>query len=162
MMKKALGTPEMTIPRLAMLGERGRMRVAENSLIVNLRYTIKLERNSMATKNATYSDHLVELSNLARALAHPARIRILEILGREQSCLCGEIVDQVPLSQSTVSQHLLELKKAGLIQGEISGPRTCYCLDPEMLRRARHRFEALFSGIGCCASPASQGDTYEL
>ena len=116
----------------------------------------------MPTENPTYSDHLVELASLARALAHPARIRSLEILGRERSCICGEIVDQIPLSQSTVSQHLLELKNAGLIQGEISGPRTCYCLDIEKLKRAHHRFVAMFSGIGCCDSDAPQGDTYEL
>lgn len=109
-----------------------------------------------------YADHVQELAELAKALSHPARVRILEILARQESCLCGEIVDQLPLSQSTVSQHLLELKSAGLIRGEVSGPRTCYCLDPEQLKRAHDRFLALFTGIGCCQPASDQGDTYEL
>ena len=78
-----------------------------------------------------------ELASLARALAHPARVRILRILAGKKGCICGELVDALPLAQSTVSQHLKILKQAGLIRGEIDGPRVCYCLAPEVLRRLR-------------------------
>ena len=67
---------------------------------------------------------------LAKALGHPIRIQILELLKAEKSCICGELVDGLPLAQSTVSQHLKVLKNAGFIKGNISGASTCYCLDP--------------------------------
>ena len=71
------------------------------------------------------------LAAFAKALSHPARIAILRTLASRNACVCGEIVDVIPLAQSTVSQHLKELKEAGLITGEVEGPRVCYCLDPE-------------------------------
>lgn len=77
----------------------------------------------------------VELAGLAKALAHPARVRILRLLARKNACICGEIVDELELAQSTVSQHLKIMKDAGLVQGEIDGPRVCYCLNPRVLRR---------------------------
>ena len=70
-----------------------------------------------------------ELASMAKALAHPVRVRILRVLAARRACICGDLVDMLPLAQSTVSQHLKVLKKAGLIQGEVDGPRTCYCLD---------------------------------
>jgi DNA-binding transcriptional ArsR family regulator len=76
-----------------------------------------------------------ELAALAKALAHPARIQILRILAQRTACVCGDIVVQVDLAQSTVSEHLRILKQAGLIIGEVSGPRVCYCIDPAVLRR---------------------------
>jgi ArsR family transcriptional regulator len=78
-----------------------------------------------------------ELAALAKAIGHPARVRILRILVRRESCICGEIVDELPLAQSTVSQHLKILKDAGLIRGEIDGPRVCYCVDSHTLRRLK-------------------------
>jgi ArsR family transcriptional regulator, arsenate/arsenite/antimonite-responsive transcriptional repressor len=75
------------------------------------------------------------LARLAWALAHPARVRIMRILLSRSACICGEIVEQLPLAQSTVSQHLKILKEAGLIQGEVDGPKTCYCVDQEALER---------------------------
>ena len=69
------------------------------------------------------------LAKLAKALAHPARIAILEVLAERTTCVCGTIVDELPLSQATVSQHLAELKRVGLIKGEIEGPSVCYCID---------------------------------
>ena len=74
-----------------------------------------------------------ELALLAKALAHPARVQILHVLLTRESCFCGEIVGRLPLAQATVSQHLKVLKEAGLIQGEIDGPRTCYCAVRERL-----------------------------
>ncbi len=84
-----------------------------------------------------------ELAALAKALAHPARVKIIRLLIRKNACVCGDIVDELPLAQSTVSQHLKVLKEAGLIRGEVSGPRTCYCIEPRTLRRLR----ALVGGI---------------
>ena len=78
-----------------------------------------------------------ELAELAKAIAHPARVQIMRLLARKSGCVCGEIVDEVPLAQSTVSQHLKVLKEAGLIRGEVDGPRVCYCVEPAALRRLR-------------------------
>jgi ArsR family transcriptional regulator len=78
-----------------------------------------------------------ELARLAWALAHPARVRILRILTARQACICGELVDQMPLAQSTVSQHLKILKESGLVQGEIDGPKVCYCVNPAALQRLK-------------------------
>jgi len=79
----------------------------------------------------------VELAELAKALAHPVRVQIVRILARTEGCVCGDLVEQLPLAQSTVSQHLKVLKDAGLVCGTIDGPRTCYCIDPAGLRRLR-------------------------
>lgn len=75
-----------------------------------------------------------QLARLAWAIAHPARVRIVRLLLSRKSCVCGEIVDEMPLAQSTVSQHLKILKESGLVQGEIDGPRVCYCIDKEQLK----------------------------
>jgi ArsR family transcriptional regulator len=85
----------------------------------------------------------LELAALARAIGHPARVQILRLLARRSACICGEIVDELPLAQSTVSQHLTVLKDAGLVRGEIDGPRTCYCLEPRTIRRLK----ALIGGL---------------
>jgi ArsR family transcriptional regulator, arsenate/arsenite/antimonite-responsive transcriptional repressor len=78
-----------------------------------------------------------ELAALAKAVGHPARVQILRILARKTACVCGDIVDELPLAQSTVSQHLKVLKEAGLIRGEVDGPRVCYCIEPRALRRLK-------------------------
>jgi ArsR family transcriptional regulator len=83
------------------------------------------------------------LAELAKALAHPARVRILRLLVERNACVCGDIVDSLPLAQSTVSQHLKVLKDAGLIQGEIDGPRTCYCVN----RAGLKRLQVLVAGL---------------
>lgn len=84
-----------------------------------------------------------ELATYAKALGHTARVQILRLLVRRDSCVCGEIVDELPLAQSTVSQHLKVLKDAGLIRGDIDGPRVCYCIEPRALRRLK----ALMGGL---------------
>jgi len=84
-----------------------------------------------------------ELATLAKALGHPARVRILRLLACRATCICGEIVDEVGLAQSTVSQHLKVMKEAGIIQGEIDGPRVCYCLNPRTLERLKALVEGL-------------------
>lgn len=84
-----------------------------------------------------------ELAVLAKALGHPARVRILRLLTRKSSCICGAIVEELDLAQSTVSQHLKVLKEAGLIRGDVDGPRVCYCIEPRELRRLK----ALVGGL---------------
>ena len=78
------------------------------------------------TEEFTVKDN--RIARYAKALGHPARVAILRLLLKRQTCVCGDIVDELPLSQSTVSQHLKELKDAGLIKGEIEGKSTCYCI----------------------------------
>lgn len=87
------------------------------------------------------TDH--ELAALAKALGHPTRVAIMRFLCRRGGCICGDIVDQLPYAQATVSQHLKVLKDAGLLQGEIDGPRVCYCPDPKALARLRDLLEEL-------------------
>lgn len=84
-----------------------------------------------------------ELAGLSKALGHPVRVQIVRLLLRRQACVCGDIVDELPLAQSTVSQHLKVLKDAGFIRGEVDGPRVSYCIEPRALRRLR----ALVGGL---------------
>lgn len=100
-------------------------------------------------KNAEFSPELAQASKIARALAHPARLAILEFLLNQESCYCGAIVEALPLSQATVSQHLKELKEAGLIAGTIEGPRVCYCVDQKGWEMAREWFKVFFER-NCC------------
>ena len=78
-----------------------------------------------------------ELASLAWAVAHPARVRILRLLISRANCICGEIVDELPLAQSTVSQHLKILKQSGLVQGEVDGPKVCYCINRDKLKELK-------------------------
>ncbi len=81
------------------------------------------------SKNESFSDTQNTIAKIAKGLSHPARIAILEYLLTKDSCVCGDIVDELPLAQATVSQHLKELKELGLIKGEISGTKVCYCIN---------------------------------
>ena len=87
-------------------------------------------------------------------MGHPARIAILKLLASRQTCICGDIVDELPLSQSTVSQHLKELKDAGLIKGEIEGAKICYCIDEKEWKAAQVKINRLFDtykgNVICC------------
>jgi ArsR family transcriptional regulator len=87
----------------------------------------------MKAESTSFPDPLVCLAAQAKALAHPARLAILQTLAQRQTCVCGEIVEVLPLAQATVSQHLRVLREAGLVRGEVDGPRTCYCLDADAL-----------------------------
>jgi ArsR family transcriptional regulator len=91
------------------------------------------------------------LALTCKALAHPARLAILQTLAQRGSCICGEIVDVMPLSQATVSQHLKVLKEAGLISGEIVGQKSCYCINTKAVGALREKFERLFGSLeNCC------------
>jgi DNA-binding transcriptional ArsR family regulator len=105
------------------------------------------------TKTEEFTKAQNDLAVVTKALGHPARIAILQFLVKIKSCVCGDIVDVLPLSQSTVSQHLRELKKAGLIKGDIDGPSVCYCIDQKAWERARKMVGDLFEsyqGQDCC------------
>ena len=101
-------------------------------------------------KTEKFTQEDIWLADVTKALSHPARIRILKILTRMDSCVVGSIVDQLPLAQATVSQHLKELKRVGLIQGEIDGPKICYCVNNKNLNKAKSAIDKLFTKIGCC------------
>jgi DNA-binding transcriptional ArsR family regulator len=107
-----------------------------------------------ATKSEEFTIKDNRIANYAKALAHPARIAILRLLIQKQACICGDIVDELPLSQSTISQHLKELKQAGLIKGDIDGAKVCYCIDEKEWKAAKERLDQLFNsykdGNSCC------------
>lgn len=90
------------------------------------------------------------LAAACKALSHPARLAILQTLARRGTCICGDIVDVMPLSQATVSQHLKVLKEAGLVKGTIDGPRSCYCVDKESLEALRTSLEGMFGSLEHC------------
>lgn len=107
------------------------------------------------TKAKLFDDKQVNTAKFAKALGHPARIAILEILAQRDTCICGDITDQLPLAQSTVSQHLKALKSAGIIKGEIDGVRTCYCLNQENLSDFKNLLKNLLNKLpekssNCC------------
>lgn len=105
------------------------------------------------TKTEGFTKNQVNLAALAKALAHPARVAILQFVATQQTCICSDIVDSLPLSQSTVSQHLKELKSAGLIKGEVDGPSICYCIDEKNWQRAKVVLMDLFKHFdpkNCC------------
>jgi ArsR family transcriptional regulator, arsenate/arsenite/antimonite-responsive transcriptional repressor len=97
-----------------------------------------------------------ELAEVAKALSHPARIAILKVLAQKNECICGDIVEVLPLAQSTVSQHLKELKSAGLISGTVDGPRSCYCINWKAFEKFTTEMGALFQNLkarsekSCC------------
>ena len=107
------------------------------------------------TKSDFFSEHQNALANQLKALAHPARIAIIEFLIHRKTCVCGEIVNELPLSQATVSQHLRELKLAGLIQGSIEGSSICYCINQEEFGHLAAKISELNSSVlniksDCC------------
>lgn len=95
-----------------------------------------------------------KIAKYAKALANPARVAILQVLLKKQACICGDIVEELPLSQSTVSQHLKELKEAGLIKGDIDGVKVCYCIDEKEWAAAQTYLGTFFASYvakdKCC------------
>ena len=105
------------------------------------------------TKTEGFTKNQLELAAFAKALAHPARVTILQFLATQKQCICSDIVDSLPLSQSTVSQHLKELKQVGLIKGDVEGPSICYCIDEKNWQRAKTVLADLFRNYdpkNCC------------
>ncbi len=105
------------------------------------------------TKSDKFTEEQNELAVIAKALGHPARVAILQYLLKADSCVCGDLVLEIKLAQATVSQHLKELKKVGLIKGTISGPSTCYCIDVERWTYVKAMFDIFFGTFNekdCC------------
>ena len=105
------------------------------------------------TKTEDFTIRHNKIADYAKALAHPARVAILQILLKSKECICGDIVDDLPLAQSTVSQHLKELKESGLIKGNIDGAKVCYCINEIEWNMAKSYFSGLFdsfTGQACC------------
>lgn len=107
-------------------------------------------------KKEEFSQKEQELAGFAKAMSHPARIAILKVLAQRNECICGDIVDVLPLAQSTVSQHLKELRSAGLISGSVDGPRSCYCINWRAFEKFNQEFNFLFTKLkvnnekACC------------
>lgn len=110
--------------------------------------------NMGTTKTEVFTESQNELAEMAKAIGHPARIAILQYLSRQPNCVCGSIVDEIGLAQATVSQHLKALKNSGLIQGSVTGVKTCYCLNPQTINRMKEQISGLLtnccSADGCC------------
>jgi len=107
------------------------------------------------TKSESFTKEQNETAQLLKALAHPARVAIIEHLLKAKSCICGDIVNELPLAQATISQHLKELKSVGIIKGSIAGNTICYCLHEPAFERLTLYFQAIRTGIkgqqlGCC------------
>ena len=94
----------------------------------------------MAYKSTDYKEDEIQMARFAKALSHPARIAILRLLASMDTCFCGEIVEELPIAQATVSQHLKELKDSGLVQGSIEPPKIRYCIEPENWKKAGELF----------------------
>jgi DNA-binding transcriptional ArsR family regulator len=106
-----------------------------------------------ATKKEHFTDYQNHIAILAKALGHPARVAIIEYLMRVESCICGDIVNELPLAQATVSQHLKELKNAGLIKGSIEGNTICYCIDEKSIEKLIRYFSQITLELktkSCC------------
>jgi DNA-binding transcriptional ArsR family regulator len=107
-----------------------------------------------ATKTDLFTKKQNDLANMAKALAHPARIAILQELVKLNACVCGDLVTELGLAQPTISQHLKELKNAGLIQGTVEGTSVCYCINPKVWHAYRNIFSAFFVEVNlkkdCC------------
>lgn len=107
-----------------------------------------------ATKSNLFTQEQNELAAMAKAIAHPARIAILQFLVKKNTCVCGVVVEELGLAQATTSQHLKELKTAGIIQGTIEGASVCYCINPETWKKYKALFSIFFSEVDlkntCC------------
>ena len=106
-----------------------------------------------ATKTEHFTGRQNSIATLTKALGHPARIAIMEYLVKVDACICGDIVNELPLAQPTISQHLKELKTAGLIKGAIDGPSVCYCIDEKAWNKAKKLLNDLFehsNPANCC------------
>jgi DNA-binding transcriptional ArsR family regulator len=109
-------------------------------------------------KTTAFTEEQQQLARVAKALAHPARVAIIQLLASKQTCISGDIAAELPLSRTTVSQHLQELKALDLIRGEIDGLTVCYCLNTELLRQVHQQFTAFFvesTATSACAPGGS-------
>lgn len=115
----------------------------------------------IATKAGLFAPELAQLAAWGGAISHPARLQIIQVLARRGECICGQLVEELPLAQASVSRHLKALKRAGLIRGEVDGPRSCYCLDYEVLNSMRDQLKRFLDAVPesgddlACCEPVS-------
>lgn len=128
----------------------------ESGKVLYFALSYKNDKPMASAKTEVFTQAEQDLAGFAKVLSHPARIAILKILAAQNACICGEIVEVLPLAQSTVSQHLKELKNAGLIKGTIEGPKSCYCINHEVFETLHQEFSSLFHTLraegqaNCC------------
>jgi DNA-binding transcriptional ArsR family regulator len=123
------------------------------SFLYNYYRNIAIIRYMGASKTDEFLQRQQELAALMKALSHPARIAIIEHLLRKEQCICGDIVDELPLAQATVSQHLKELKQAGFIKGQVDGKAICYCLDKKAFGKVFRYFTEVKNTLACQKDP---------
>ncbi|HIB37817.1 metalloregulator ArsR/SmtB family transcription factor [Mesonia sp.] len=104
------------------------------------------------TKSAIFTKEQNHLAQMAKVLAHPARVAILQYLIKVNQCICGDLVNEIGLAQATISQHLRELKSAGIIKGNIEGTSVCYCIDSEVWKDIQQLFDGFFNANPQCQS----------
>lgn len=102
------------------------------------------------SKKSEFKEDEIMLAEFAKAISHPARVAILKEVAQRQSCICGEIVEVLPLAQSTVSQHLKELKEVGLINGTVEGVKSCYCINWAAFEKISQLFQSFIDRTQCC------------
>jgi DNA-binding transcriptional ArsR family regulator len=104
------------------------------------------------TKTQIFNTHQNQLASIFKVLAHPARIAILEYISSAKACICNDIVDEIGLAQPTISQHLKELKRIGLIEGEIAGKKVCYCINLDQWKSIQRQLNSFFdeTKFNCC------------
>jgi DNA-binding transcriptional ArsR family regulator len=119
---------------------------------INRNITLSLEMG--ITKSGLFKKRQNRIASLAKAFDHPARVAIIEYLLSNETCICNDLVNELPLSQSTITQHLKELKQVGIIKGEIEGPKVNYCIDQKVWEEARDMFINMFAKFvpknDCC------------
>ena len=147
-LKVAKFTQAFDMNRLSIKGDIDRF-------LVNSSINRNIAINMGTSKNHAFAEEENTIAKYAKAISHPARVLILNMLIKKQACVCGDIVDELPLSQSTVSQHLKELKAAGLIKGEIEGTSVCYCIDAAEWEKAKTALNNLLerpalTDFNCC------------
>ena len=107
-----------------------------------------------ATKTDLFTKQQNDIANMAKAIAHPARVAILQYLVKKNACVTGDLVDEIGLAQPTTSQHLKELKNAGIIQGTVEGTSVCYCINPKVWKQYKDLFSGFFKEVSpeasCC------------
>lgn len=123
-------------------------RIFANSFIYRniaiYRFNMGLTKDEIFTKEQNY------FASIAKVLGHPARIAIIQNILKKNTCICGELVDEIGLAQATISQHLKELKRIGIIQGTIEGTKVCYCINTRKWKEMQQQFEKLFASLTNC------------
>jgi len=101
------------------------------------------------TKSEIFTEHQNRIASIAKVIGHPARVAILQYVIAQQSCVCGDLVEEIGLAQPTISQHLRELKSIGILKGTVEGTSVCYCIDPHVAAELKTIFDNFFEAFDC-------------